>query len=75
MPLPGGYLQIDLLDGQSGKFDVNPYMGSDYFARLKDETYFNKVGLFFSGIGWPDGQDLGPDTVAANLIVTNPRPS
>jgi hypothetical protein len=34
----------------------------------KNEAWFQKVGLFFAGIGWPDGQDLGPDTVAAHLI-------
>lgn len=70
--LPGGYLQIELQDGRCGEFDVNPYMNSDFFAPLKNEAYFNKVGLFFAGIGWPDGQDLGPDTVAAHLKITKP---
>ena len=67
-PLPGGYLQVELQDGRCGEFDVNPYMTSDFFLPLKNEAYFQKVGLFFAGIGWPDGQDLGPDTVAAHLI-------
>lgn len=74
VPLPGGYLQVELHDGRCGEFDVNPYMESDFFAQLKDETYFRKVGLFFAGVGWPDGQDLGPDTVAANLRVNKPLP-
>jgi hypothetical protein len=74
IPLPGGYLQVELHDGRCGEFDVKPYMESDFFAHLKDETYFRKVGLFFSGVGWPDGQDLGPDTVAANLQVNKPLP-
>lgn len=72
VPLPGGYLQVELQDGRSGEFDVNPYMESDFFAQLKDENYFRKVGLFFAGVGWPGGQDLGPDTVAANLRVNKP---
>lgn len=74
VPLPGGYLQVELHDGRCGEFDVNPYMESDFFAHLKDETYFCKVGLFFAGVGWPDGQDLGPDTIAANLRVNKPLP-
>ena len=69
-PLPGGCLQVELQDGRSGEFDVNPYMTSDFFSLLKNEAYFQKVGLFFNGIGWPDGQDLGPDTVAAHLRVS-----
>ncbi len=68
--LPGGCLQVVLQDGRCGEFDVKPYMVSDFFLQLKDENYFKKVGLFFSGVGWPEGQDLSPDTIAANLQVT-----
>ena len=67
--LPGGFLQVVLEDGRRGEFDVKPYMISDFFAQLKNEDYFKKVGLFFAGVGWPEGQDLSPDTIAANLQV------
>lgn len=69
VPLPDGYLQVEMQDGRCGKFDVKPYMSSEFFSSLNDETYFQKVCLFFFGVGWPDGQDLGPDTVAAGLKV------
>ncbi|MFZ4526260.1 MAG: DUF2442 domain-containing protein [Chlorobium sp.] len=69
-PLPGGYVQVELQNGRCGEFDVNPYMTSDCFLPLKNEAWFQKVALFFAGIGWPDGQDLGPDTVAAQLRVS-----
>jgi hypothetical protein len=41
----------------------------DFLLRpqFPDDAYFSKVSLFFGGIGWPDGQDLGPDTLAAAL--------
>lgn len=65
--LTGGRLFIEMNDGRHGEFDVTPYMGSEFFAALKDEDYFKKVTLFFSGIGWPGGQDIGPDTIAAEL--------
>lgn len=54
-------------DGASGVFDVAPYIKSEFFKRLEDDSYFRQVRLFFTGIGWPDGQDLGPDTIAADL--------
>ena len=51
-------------------FDVAPYFRSDFFKRLEDDVYFKQVRLFFTGIGWPDGQDLGPDTIEADLQMT-----
>lgn len=71
-PLPQGLLHIEMQDGQSGVFDVKPYMQSVFFAELKNEAYFDKVSLFFAGIGWPNGQDLGPDTIAAELRIDEP---
>jgi hypothetical protein len=69
-PLQDGMVFVEMADGRAGSFDVKPYMGSDFFRALMDENYFNQVRLFFNGIGWPDGQDIGPDTVVAMLIET-----
>ena len=27
---------------------------------------FRRVRVFLGGVGWPDGQELGPDTLAAD---------
>lgn len=66
-PLKDKKVQVTFSDGLSGIFDVAPYIRGEFFKRLEDETYFNQVGIFFTGIGWPDGQDLGPDTIEAEL--------
>ncbi|MEK6742354.1 MAG: DUF2442 domain-containing protein [Nitrospirota bacterium] len=66
-PLEEKMLSVTFSDGATGVFDVSPYIRSDFFKRLEDEAYFKQVRLFFSGVGWPDGQDLGPDTIAAEL--------
>lgn len=71
IPLPGGYLLVEMADGRRGKFDVNPFMTSVFFSTLKQEDYFSQVRPFFAGVGWPDGQDLGPDTIAAGLQVAD----
>jgi hypothetical protein len=68
--LPGGLLQVEFADGRVGEFDVKPSMAFEYFSKLKAKQYFERVGLFFSGVGWPDGQDLGPDTISAHLLQT-----
>jgi hypothetical protein len=60
-------LMVRMADGKSGVFDMRPYMSSAFFRELEDEAYFRQVGQFFDGIGWPNGQDIGPDTIAAEL--------
>lgn len=68
--LPDGFLRVEFADGRIGEFDVKPYMNSDFFSVLRNQDYFQQVGLFFSGVGWPGGQDLSPDTLAAHLLLT-----
>ena len=69
-PLADKKIAVVFADGKSGIFDVAPYIKSDFFQRLNDDNYFKQVHLFFTGIGWPEGQDLGPDTIAAELQPT-----
>jgi hypothetical protein len=68
--LADGWVSVEMADGRRGRFDVKPYMRGTYFRELTNEAYFRQVKLFFDGIGWPNGQDLGPDTVAAELLET-----
>jgi hypothetical protein len=70
-PIEGKKVEIVFSDGVCGIFDVTPYIRSDFFKRLEDEKYFKQVSLFFKGIGWPEGQDLGPDTIEAELQITS----
>lgn len=66
-PLEGKKVSVVFSDGVSGIFDVSPYIRSDFFNRLQDDTYFRQVHIYFTGIGWPEGQDIGPDTIEAEL--------
>ena len=66
-PIEGKKVEIVFSDGVSGVFDVTPYIKSDFFKRLEDDKYFKQVGLFFRGIGWPEGQDFSPDTIEVEL--------
>lgn len=71
-PLEMKKVEVVFSDGVIGVFDVAPYIRSDFFKRLEDADYFKQVRIFFGGIGWPEGQDLGPDTIEADLQVTTP---
>ncbi len=65
--LPEHKLYIEFNDGQKGIVDVTPFMESAFFNHLRDPNYFSQVSVFFCGIGWPNGQDLSPDTLEAHL--------
>ena len=67
-PLKIPLLQVTLSDGRVGIFNIMPYCASDYFKELLQDDYFRQVSLFFRGIGWPHGQDIGPDTIAHELV-------
>ena len=69
-PLANRMIAVEFADGLKGTFNVAPYMQSDFFKKLEDEDYFSQVRLFFGGVGWPEGHDLGPDTIAAELVTT-----
>jgi len=69
--LPNRMIAVEFADGLKGKFNVSPYIRSDFFKKLEDDVYFSQVRIFFGGVGWPEGQDLGPDTIAADLIKTD----
>ena len=66
-PLEGKKVAVVFSDGKSGIFDMAPYIKSDFFNHLQDDNYFMQVRVFFTGIGWPEGQDIGPDTIEAEL--------
>lgn len=67
-PAPDGRVVVEMADGRCGEFDVRPYMGSEFFRALEAPDYFEQVRVVFRGIGWPHGQDIGPDTIAAELV-------
>ena len=43
--------------------DVKPYIQGDWYGKLKDKTYFDRVSVDGFTVIWPDGQDLCPDEV------------
>lgn len=65
--LDNGCVYIELNDGRKGEVNITHFMVSPFFKALESPKYFSKVSIFFTGIRWPDGLDLGQDTLAANL--------
>jgi len=58
-PLGGYRLSVETVGGRSGAFDMKPYL---------DRGYFNRVGIVFGAVTWPNGQDIAPETLLAGLV-------
>jgi len=56
-------LMITFQNGETGIFDVKPYLDIGIFKELKDPSLFNSVKPFMGSIQWKNGQDFCPDTL------------
>lgn len=65
VPQDNYMLYIKGEDGQTGVFDLKPYLDSEAFSPLKDKAEFEKIqnGKYF--IEWECGADLSADTIQA----------
>lgn len=65
VPKDNCILYIKSEDGQTGQFDVKPYLESEAFSPLEDTTEFERIhnGKYF--VEWDCGTDLSADTIQA----------
>lgn len=69
-PLPNYRIYVEMEDGRKGVFDMKPYMDFGVFRELKNEHYFNQVGIQFGAVTWPHEQDIAPETLLAKLQLS-----
>lgn len=62
-PLDDYSLLLEYKTGERKRFDVRPYIQGTFMGKLADVDYFKTARLEYDGwfVGWPGGQDLGPD--------------
>ncbi len=68
-PLPDWKLKVETDDGQTGVFDVRPYLAYEAFEELKDAAAFTKVANRGYFVEWECGADLSADTIFARMTV------
>ncbi|GHE21374.1 DUF2442 domain-containing protein [Halomonas urumqiensis] len=66
-PQPDYTLYVELENGQKGLFDMKPYLDHGIFRELRDTAYFARVDILFGAVTWPNGQDVAPETLLAEL--------
>ena len=74
-PLPDYRIYVEMKNGKKGIFDLTPYLDHGVFRELRDVHYFNRVGILFGAVTWPNAQDIAPETLLAEMVpVQTPEP-
>jgi hypothetical protein len=66
-PLPDFRIDVEMVDGRKGIFDLKPYLDHGVFRELRDVHYFNRVGILFGAVTWPNEQDIAPETLLSEM--------
>lgn len=56
-------LFVTFANGESKRFDMQPYFSYQAFRRLRDPAFFRTVRAEAGTASWPDGIDFDPDTL------------
>jgi hypothetical protein len=73
-PLPDYRIYVEIEDGRRGVFDMKPYLDRGVFQELRDEHYFNQVGILFGAVTWPHEQDIAPETLIEEMVPVDAMP-
>jgi Protein of unknown function (DUF2442) len=72
-----GYrLRVRFLDGLEGVVDMSRLVASPnagVFAALADSEAFNRVFVSVGAVCWPDGLDIAPDAIYAEIKASDRR--
>jgi hypothetical protein len=67
-PLPGFRLAVEFDDGVAGTIELEPRLFGPVFAPLRNEELFAQVSIDeFGAPCWPNGADIAPDGIYADL--------
>lgn len=73
-PLTDYRIYVEIEDGRKGVFDLKPYLHFGVFRALRDERYFKQVGIVLDAVTWPEGQDIAPETLLAEMVLVGEAP-
>ncbi len=69
-PENGYKLNLKFDNGETGLFDVKPYIKGSWFGELKNISYFKTVRSNGFNVEWANGQDICPDDLYFNSVKT-----
>ncbi len=69
-PLEDYKLLVTFENGEKKVYDVKPLIRGDWFGKLKDMNVFNTVHIGGISVEWEEGQDVCPDDLYYNSVLT-----
>ena len=66
-PLPNHLLKVQLMGGKQGGCDIQSHLHLESLSAMRDRHYFGQVTILYGAVTWPNGGDIAPDTLAAEL--------
>ena len=61
--IPNYNLILTFQNGEKRQFDMNPYLNTGIFRKLRDIAKFNTVRISFDSIEWENEADLDPEVL------------
>lgn len=61
--LPNFGLQVEFENGESCRFNMQPYLTYPAFAGLAEDGLFEKAHVQYGTVVWTDEIDVSPDTL------------
>ncbi|MEB3175648.1 MAG: DUF2442 domain-containing protein [Cyanobacteriota bacterium] len=68
--LPNYYLYLTFSSGEQKIYDCSHILDFGVFQELKNEQYFKQVYVLDGTIAWPNGQDICPDTLYLDSVLS-----
>lgn len=56
-------LRLTFKNGEERIFDMKPYLETEIFKSLKNETIFNSAKVSFDTVEWNNEADIDPETL------------
>lgn len=56
-------VRVTFANGETGLFDIQPYLAYSAFAPLRDAAFFRRAHAAHGTVAWSEELDLWPDTV------------
>ncbi|MFM0006267.1 DUF2442 domain-containing protein [Paraburkholderia dipogonis] len=73
--LSGHRLDVEFADGLRGVVDMSGDSFSGVFEPLADEAYFQLASITDGVVVWPNGVDIAPDAMYAEVSGNSPEVS
>jgi len=63
-------LILQFTDGKTGLYDCKPLLDFGVFKELQNKHYFQQVVVNDGAVTWPNEQDICPDTLYLDAVMT-----